>query len=328
MRLVTNNCSQTLSFVYLKVSNNQNNSNEEQNVVPVNEQIELPANNPQPPLENEHAGSPETTPLILQTEPPMEVHHHGHVHETKKWKEYLFQFLMLFLAITLGFFVENLREHYIEGERAEALAKNLFKEIYTDSITVQQKLAVRNKKEKECSYFINYVKDSSLTNLSRRFYHSFTWSFIQTAQLMFDPNDGILNQLRNSGELRYFKSSILQSQIGKLSVAINNLRDRNEKEYSYVEFYLRPFTIKYYDFSWYETLTRQGTISLLNALENNGNAPTTSRIVNAEQFDRQEAQNIANYYLLMLRSRRQAYYVPYLNANHQVLQALRDEYDL
>jgi len=27
----------------------------------------------------------------------MEVHHHGHVHEKKKWKEYLFQFLMLFL---------------------------------------------------------------------------------------------------------------------------------------------------------------------------------------------------------------------------------------
>ena len=44
-----------------------------------------------------------------KTEPQMEVHHHGHVHADKKWKEYLFQFLMLFLAITLGFFVENLR---------------------------------------------------------------------------------------------------------------------------------------------------------------------------------------------------------------------------
>jgi hypothetical protein len=144
---------------------------------------------------------------------------------------------------------------------------------------------------------------------------------------MFDPNDGILNQLRNSGELRYFKSSILQSEIGKLSVAINNLRNRNEKEYSYVEFYLRPFTIKYYDFSWYETLTRQGRLGLLNALDSNGSEITISRIMNVEQFNRQEAQNIANYYLLMLRSTRQAYYVPYLNTNHQVLEALREAYN-
>jgi hypothetical protein len=146
--------------------------------------------------------------------------------------------------------------------------------------------------------------------------------------LLFDPNDGILNQLRNSGELRYFKSSVLQSQIGKLSVAITNLRSRNEKEYSYVEFYLRPFTIKHYDFSWYETLTKNGVQTLFTALENNDNEPITSRIINADKFDRQEAKNIANYYLLMLRSTRQAYYVPYLNANHQVLEALRAEYDL
>ena len=95
---------------------------------------------------------------------------------------------MLFLAVTLGFFVENLREHYVENERAETLAKNLYKEIYSDSVTVQQKLAVRNKKELECDSFISYVKDSNLINLSPRFYYNFTWSFISTTQLLFDPN--------------------------------------------------------------------------------------------------------------------------------------------
>ena len=33
----------------------------------------------------------------------MEVHHHPHVHHSKKWKDYLFEFLMLFLAVTAGF---------------------------------------------------------------------------------------------------------------------------------------------------------------------------------------------------------------------------------
>ena len=39
----------------------------------------------------------------------MEVHAHAHT-ERKKWNHYLWEFLMLFLAVTLGFWAENLRE--------------------------------------------------------------------------------------------------------------------------------------------------------------------------------------------------------------------------
>jgi hypothetical protein len=49
-------------------------------------------------------------------------------------------------------------------------------------------------------------------------------------------------------------------------VSIANIRSRNEKEYSYIEFYLRPFTIKHYDFEWYEKLTDEGRLTLLEAL--------------------------------------------------------------
>ncbi len=75
----------------------------------------------------------------------MEVHHHSHT-ERKKWTHYFWEFLMLFFAVTLGFFVENQREHYIEDERAKALANNLYKEIYADSIAVRQKIAIRTQK--------------------------------------------------------------------------------------------------------------------------------------------------------------------------------------
>src|SRR5919205_297932 len=40
----------------------------------------------------------------------MEVHHHPHV-EKKNFKEYLLEGLMIFLAVTMGFFAENLREY-------------------------------------------------------------------------------------------------------------------------------------------------------------------------------------------------------------------------
>ncbi len=47
----------------------------------------------------------------------MEVHHHTAPKREKHFKHYLFEFLMLFLAISAGFLVENLREHYVENKR-------------------------------------------------------------------------------------------------------------------------------------------------------------------------------------------------------------------
>src|SRR4051794_36842467 len=60
-----------------------------------------------------------------QTPEDMEVHHHPHVHHEKKWSGYLFEFIMLFLAVSAGFFVENQREHYVENNRAEQYASFL-----------------------------------------------------------------------------------------------------------------------------------------------------------------------------------------------------------
>jgi len=257
----------------------------------------------------------------------MEVHAHSHT-SRQKWTHYLWEFLMLFLAVFCGFLAENQREHMVEDQRAKALAKNLYKELYEDSIAVQKCIENRKKKESECRYFVDYVKDSSLTNLSARFFPAFTTSLIQIQYIIFEPNDGILNQLRNSGELRYFKNSELQSEIGKLGVKIAYVRTRNDKEYSYIEFYHRPFVLKYFDFHWYENLTHNGALPLVEALKQNLQDADPGKIVNADKFSRQEAENLVSYTLLMLRSTRQIQYKEYADANQRVLQLLRKEFHL
>jgi hypothetical protein len=45
----------------------------------------------------------QTTDIITSDIQNMEVHHHPHV-ETKSFKEYLLEGLMIFVAVTLGFF--------------------------------------------------------------------------------------------------------------------------------------------------------------------------------------------------------------------------------
>jgi hypothetical protein len=45
----------------------------------------------------------------------MEVHHHPDLHhKRKKLREYLLEFFMIFLAVTMGFFAESIREHFVE----------------------------------------------------------------------------------------------------------------------------------------------------------------------------------------------------------------------
>ena len=52
----------------------------------------------------------------------MEVHHHPQLdHKGKPWKEYLLEGLMIFLAVTMGFIAENIREHISEKNKKKEL---------------------------------------------------------------------------------------------------------------------------------------------------------------------------------------------------------------
>ena len=62
----------------------------------------------------------------------MEVHHHPHV-EKKGFKEYFLEFVMIFLAVTLGFFAESLREHINDNEKREQYIQSLVEDLQSDT---------------------------------------------------------------------------------------------------------------------------------------------------------------------------------------------------
>src|SRR5687768_15021436 len=69
----------------------------------------------------------------------MEVHHHPHtaapdIHRgKKKWSHYIWEFLMLFLAVFCGFLAENQREHMVEHKREQKFAKRILADLEEDS---------------------------------------------------------------------------------------------------------------------------------------------------------------------------------------------------
>jgi len=101
--------------------------------------------------------------LQLQTE-NMEVHKHPHhVTHKKKWREYLLEFFMLFLAVFLGFVAENIREKIgnreIEKKNIESFVKNL----HEDSLDLVQSIEVNEKRYQYLDSLI-YLKNSNTAN--------------------------------------------------------------------------------------------------------------------------------------------------------------------
>jgi hypothetical protein len=253
----------------------------------------------------------------------MEVHHHPHP-EKKNFKEYFFEGIMIFLAVTLGFIAENIREH----ARAKELAETLYQEVYSDSVQLQKINTNRERKEKAITDFIRFVKDSSVTKPDQKFLRDFTWSLLIVSPIIFEPADGILNQLKNSGSLRYFKSSLLQKEFGELSVIIAKIRTRMEVEGTYSQQFGRPFIIKFYNFNWYDELTKNGAVPVIDAIVNAPDLKETPLIANASLFNKTEAINMISYYQLILRGTRQVQFKAYMDINHTLLETLRKEYTI
>jgi hypothetical protein len=68
----------------------------------------------------------------------MEVHHAHHPAHKKKISEYFLEFFMLFFAVTLGFFAENQREHYIEGQREIQYMESLLEDLAKDKFDLSE----------------------------------------------------------------------------------------------------------------------------------------------------------------------------------------------
>jgi hypothetical protein len=69
----------------------------------------------------------------------MEVHHHPDLHhKRKKFREYLLEFVMIFLAVTMGFLAENIREHVSDKEKEREYINSLIGNLKEDTAGIDK----------------------------------------------------------------------------------------------------------------------------------------------------------------------------------------------
>lgn len=145
----------------------------------------------------------------------MEVHAHTHT-PRKKWYHYFWEFIMLFLAVTLGFFVENQREHFIEHKRERVYIHSIAEDMQQDIYQLDSILTSRKRLDNlmdSLLYLLNYTDPRQHGNEIYYYIRSIPRTF------RFYTNDRTISQLKNAGNWRLIRNQ----KVSETLAAYDNL---------------------------------------------------------------------------------------------------------
>lgn len=142
----------------------------------------------------------------------MEVHHHPQLHHEKKpWKEYLLEFLMIFLAVTMGFFAESLREHIANNEREEQYVHSLVEDLKDDTAKIAAYIKVQ-KQARDLLDSLVIILDVP-ANISRHGNEVYYFGRLGPRLQNVPVNMRTVEQLKNSGSFRLISNADASNNI-------------------------------------------------------------------------------------------------------------------
>jgi len=149
----------------------------------------------------------------------MEVHHHSHT-SRKKWTHYLWEFIMLFLAVFCGFLAENMREHMVERQREKKYIRSLIQDIRTDSLQITGWLQRYGEMKLSCDSVLDYfpVTPDIPVEWGRNM------QVITTGFPDFISTDQTMQQLKNAGGLRLIRNMAAVDSINTYDVAVRDVQ--------------------------------------------------------------------------------------------------------
>lgn len=139
----------------------------------------------------------------------MEVHHHSHT-ARKKWTHYFWEFLMLFLAVSLGFYAENTRETILHKKEVKTQLNSMLSDLQSD-ISLFDSVTVRNTHSAQMADSLIELLHADITNTTEIYFAART----VTANIgYYYTNSKSFDQLKAAGLLRYIKNKELLDSIG------------------------------------------------------------------------------------------------------------------
>jgi len=155
----------------------------------------------------------------------MEVHHHPNV-EKKKFKEYFLEGLMIFIAVTMGFFAENLRIK-MEGNKKErqtiaALKKELNKDTARLNYLINVYVPVYHSWVDSSHLYIDSISLSgNERTISKALFNATYWE-------TYTPPEITLTNLKTSGNFDVIRNEKVKESILDYNATVNDFKKYSE----------------------------------------------------------------------------------------------------
>ena len=139
----------------------------------------------------------------------MEVHTHTHT-PRKKWTHYFWEFIMLFLAVFCGFLAEYQLEHKIENDRERQYMTSMTEDLGYDTSMLTRNIKLRQGRIIMIDSFISILNSPAAKQKGAELYY-----LIRTLSPPTNifPNDGTIQQLKSSGNLRLVRKREISRSI-------------------------------------------------------------------------------------------------------------------
>ena len=144
------------------------------------------------------------------------------ISEKKRFKAYLLEGLMIFVAVMMGFFAESLRESISNKEKEREYISSLLHNLEQDTTFLKGVIRDNQKKIAGLDSLISVsYKDITDPAVRRLLYR---YSNFVSFYSIFLSNDATMMQLKNSGGMQYIKRSHVADSIAFYDVVVRSLQ--------------------------------------------------------------------------------------------------------
>jgi hypothetical protein len=164
-----------------------------------------------------------------------EVFHQPDTHyKPKRWKDYFLEFLMIFLAVTLGFIAENFREYINDIAKEKQYIEGFISNLKDDMANLSHVIEADRQQVKGLDSMLMLAHaDMAIDSIRKSFYHYvITYCYNSSS---FRSNDATLQQLKSTGDYRLIRKNHVADSLAKYERDIHSIY----KQGDYYEVYFK-----------------------------------------------------------------------------------------
>jgi len=177
----------------------------------------------------------------------------------KKPQDYFFDFFMLFLAVTLGFFVNNLNENLSERQREKQYINSLITDLEIDTAEIRTIHSDIERRIAGIDTLMNILENRDQKNFINNLYY-YSFRYLNSAEF-HTTSDRTISQLKSAGGLRLIQKKGESDYIVQYYSSAENVRFNTD--YCLKEFYrIMDYEKEIFDFG----VLRRNNIGALREL--------------------------------------------------------------